>query len=91
MTAKLQLDKAGRIVLPKPVRDGLQLAPGDTLELETSGEQITLRPLRGNAALHRKRGVWVYKAGDPLLEPTVRETLEQVRRERDLEVRGKKH
>ncbi|HET7840654.1 MAG TPA: AbrB/MazE/SpoVT family DNA-binding domain-containing protein [Terriglobia bacterium] len=90
MTAKLQLDKAGRIVLPKPVRDGLQLSPGDTLELETSGEQITLRPLRGSAPLHKKRGVWVYRAGERLSEATVRETLEQVRRERDFEGQGNK-
>ncbi len=26
---RLTLDKAGRVVLPKPVRDELQLSPGD--------------------------------------------------------------
>ena len=46
MTTTLALDKAGRIVLRKAVGDELQLAPGDSLELETSGEQVTLRPLR---------------------------------------------
>jgi AbrB family looped-hinge helix DNA binding protein len=30
MTSKLTLDKAGRVVLPKPLRDRLQLVPGDT-------------------------------------------------------------
>jgi|SRR5208282_3702349 len=47
MTAKLTMDKVGRIVLPKPVRENLQLAPGDELELESLGDRVTLRPLRG--------------------------------------------
>jgi len=39
---RLTLDKAGRIVLPKPLRDELRLEPGDALEIESSGEDITL-------------------------------------------------
>jgi len=61
MTAKLTLDKAGRVVLPKPVRDRLQLAPGDTLQLETQGENITLRPVRQNVTLKKEFGIWVYQ------------------------------
>ena len=83
MNAKLRVDKAGRIVLPKPVREKLQLAPGDELELESLDDQITLRPLRGTAQLRKKRGVWVFHCGEPLLASTVNETLEQIRRERD--------
>jgi AbrB family looped-hinge helix DNA binding protein len=52
MTAKLKVDKAGRIVLPKPVREKLQLAPGDELVLESLDDRITLRlgvPLRRTA------------------------------------------
>src|SRR6266851_6162720 len=83
MNAKLTLDKAGRIVLPKPVRDKLQLAPGDELELESLDDLITLRPLRGTAQLRKKRGVWVFHCGEPLSAATVEETVAQVRRERD--------
>lgn len=83
MPAKLTLDKLGRIVLPKPVRDKLQLAAGDQLELESVDDRITLRPLRGTAQLRKKRGVWVFHCGEPLSAATVRETVEQVRRERD--------
>jgi AbrB family looped-hinge helix DNA binding protein len=64
MATKLTLDKAGRIVLPKPVRDRLQLAPGDTLHLESEGERITLRPVRQNVMLKKELGVWVYQ-GEP--------------------------
>ena len=60
MTAKLTLDKAGRVVLPKCLRDQLQLAPGDTLRLETEGQRITLLPLRPSAPLKKELGIWVY-------------------------------
>ena len=83
MTAKLTIDKAGRIVLPKPVREKLQLAPGDELELESLDDRITLRPLRGTAQLRKKRGVWVFHCGEPLSASMVEETIDQVRRERD--------
>lgn len=83
MTARLTVDKAGRIVLPKPMRDKLQLVPGDELELESLDDRITLRPLRGTAQLRKKRGVWVFHCGEPLSAATVEKTIEQVRRERD--------
>ncbi len=44
MNATLTIDKAGRVVLPKPVRDALQISPGDSLELESSEDHIVLRP-----------------------------------------------
>ena len=64
MATKLTLDRAGRVVLPKPIRDRLQLAPGDTLDLEAEGERITLRPVRQNVMLKKELGVWVYQ-GEP--------------------------
>ena len=87
MTTKLTLDKAGRVVLPKPLGDELELAAGDTLELESRGEQIVLRPLRGSAPLQKERGVWVYRTGRPLTAATTDQTLRQIREERDQENR----
>lgn len=83
MTNLLTVDRAGRVVLPKPVRDELQLSPGDSLELESSEDQIVLRPVRGNGPLRKKRGVWVFRTGQPLSLETVNETMAEVRRERD--------
>lgn len=80
---KATLDKAGRIVLPKPLRDELHLAAGDDLEIDASGEEITLRPVRGRAQLHKKHGVWVYRTGEPLSAATVSDTVREIRRERD--------
>ena len=82
MTTKLTIDKAGRIVLPKPVRDELQLGPGDALQLDSSGEKITLRPVRENPPLRKKRGVWVYGIGEPLAASVVDETVQRIRGQR---------
>lgn len=86
MNTKLTVDKAGRIVLPKPLRDELQLEAGDTLEVESSGEEITLRPARGGARLRKKQGIWVYTAGEPLKAETTEKVTRQVRREREAEI-----
>jgi AbrB family looped-hinge helix DNA binding protein len=83
MKARLTLNKDGRIVLPKPVREKLQLAPGDELQLECLDDLITLRPLRGPAQLRKKRGVWVFHCGGPLSAVTVDETIKRTSRERD--------
>lgn len=64
MTTKVSVDKAGRVVLPKPLRDKMQLAPGDELVIESEGERITLRPIRPQASLKKEHGVWVYQ-GEP--------------------------
>lgn len=82
MTKKLTIDKAGRIVLPKPLRDELHLAPGDALQMDTDGEKITLRPVRENVPMRKKRGVWVYGVGEPLTASVVEDTLQRVRYER---------
>jgi AbrB family looped-hinge helix DNA binding protein len=83
MTSRLMLDKAGRVVLPKPVRDELQLSPGDSLELESSEQQIVLRPVRGTGPLRKKRGVWVFRTGTPLSAKAVSQAITEVRRDRD--------
>jgi AbrB family looped-hinge helix DNA binding protein len=89
MVTTLTLDKAGRVVLPKPVRDELQVGPGDSLELESSEERVILRPMRGNGRIYKKQGVWVFDSGEPLDADVVNKTLHKVREERDRRNMGK--
>jgi AbrB family looped-hinge helix DNA binding protein len=88
MNARLIIDKAGRVVIPKPLRIQLQLEPGDGLELESAGEEITLRPVRGTGPLTKELGVWVFRAGLPLPASATDDMLRQIREERDLANRG---
>ena len=89
MTTKLSLDRAGRIVIPKPLRDELHLGPGDALQLEAEGERIILRPARGTMPLQKERGIWVYRTGQPLPASVADETLRRIREERDQQNLGK--
>ena len=84
MNTRRIIDKAGRVVIPKPLREALHLEPGDTLELEATGEQITLRPVRGPGPLRKEHGVWVFYTGQPLSASATDERIEQIRNERDL-------
>jgi AbrB family looped-hinge helix DNA binding protein len=88
MKSQLILDKAGRIVIPKPLREALSLEPGDALELERAGEAITLRPVRGTGPLTKEQGVWVFRTGQPLTAATTNEVLQRMREERDRANRG---
>lgn len=91
MNAKLSMDRAGRLVLPKPVRQQLQLEPGESaLELESFEDHIVLRPVRGNAPLRKKQGIWVFRGGAPLKASVVDETIRSGRKEREQEVLGRK-
>jgi AbrB family looped-hinge helix DNA binding protein len=89
MIAKVTLDKAGRVVIPKPLRDELQLGPGDSLELDNQGELIMLRPTRTTAPLQKERGVWVYRTGQKFHASTATDTLRQIRDERDRAALGR--
>jgi hypothetical protein len=68
--------------LPKTVRDELRLAPGDPLDLTLEGEQVIRRPRRPVSPLHKERGVWVFRAGEPLTAAETRNTLRNIRKQR---------
>lgn len=84
MNIRLTIDKAGRVVIPKPLRKELHLEPGDSLEMESAGELITLRPVRGTGPLSKEHGVWVFHSGQPLPATATDEMLEQLREEREI-------
>jgi AbrB family looped-hinge helix DNA binding protein len=81
MTVKITLDKAGRVSLPKALRQELQLGPGDALQLESRGEQITLRPVRASMPIRKEDGVWVYRSGQKT-SVSIRRLIEEGREER---------
>lgn len=83
------IDRAGRVVIPKEIRDELRLEPGDTLAFVTGEDSVTLRPLHTHSPLQKERGVWVFRGGKPLsldeASAIVREARE--RRNRDVSQR----
>jgi AbrB family looped-hinge helix DNA binding protein len=87
MTSKLTLDKTGRVMIPKLLRQELHLGPGDTLRLDSKGEQIILRPLRLKAFLKKEKGVWVYQGGPAVTSVTALIDREREKRLRELVAR----
>ena len=83
MDTTLTIDKAGRVVLPKPVRDQLQLSAGDSLVLDSAEDRIVLRPVRQVAGMRKKQGIWILDVDAPLTLEAVNQTTEDVRRERE--------
>ena len=59
MKTMVQLDTAGRVVVPKKIRERFRLQGGDTLTLEVKGDAIELRPKKPTAQLRRVNGVLV--------------------------------
>ncbi|MEK6656810.1 MAG: AbrB/MazE/SpoVT family DNA-binding domain-containing protein [Nitrospirota bacterium] len=55
-----KVDKFGRVVLPKDIRDNLDLKPGQVLKVEKSDDEIILKLLRKESPLHIKDGVLVF-------------------------------
>jgi AbrB family looped-hinge helix DNA binding protein len=86
MATKITIDKAGRVVLPKSLRDSLRLAAGDELLVEADGEEIHLVPVRPEALLKKKQGIWVYHGDTSHID--IVEFINQQREERSREVIG---
>ena len=89
MNTTVTIDKAGRVVIPKEIRDELRLEAGDTLTLESEGELVTLRPVHGATPLQKERGVWVFHGGKRLLLDEANQLVRDAREQRDRQNTGK--
>jgi AbrB family looped-hinge helix DNA binding protein len=80
---KTTIDRAGRIVVPKPLRDELSLVGGETVELTVRDGRLEVEPLSASMRLEsRGRGAAAIPEEDvpPLTADQVRSTLDQTRR-----------
>jgi AbrB family looped-hinge helix DNA binding protein len=59
----LKIDKAGRVILPKPMRDRLGLHAGSDLEIQEVQEGLILKPADRRSSLV-KRGSFLVHTGD---------------------------
>ena len=54
------IDNAGRLVVPKPLREQFNLTPGCELRIEAAADAITLRRAEVEPTLVRKQGILVH-------------------------------
>jgi len=83
----LTIDAAGRVVIPKPLRDKLGLHAGSTLEVEETAEGVTLKPADRKESLARVGNLLVYTGEIPVDFDIVR-AIEEEREARDRKIRG---
>lgn len=80
-TIELKIDRAGRLVIPKPIRDRLGLKPGARLEAREHDNQLILKSVSDQPALVREKGLWVHQ-GEPTGSLDLRRAIDEVREER---------
>jgi AbrB family looped-hinge helix DNA binding protein len=76
------IDKAGRIVVPKKLRDRYNLHAGSVLELEPEANGIRITIVGAEPAFVRKRGILVHH-GSATVELDVADFLSRSRGARD--------
>jgi AbrB family looped-hinge helix DNA binding protein len=79
------IDQAGRIVLPKDIRQELAIMPGDTFKISISGSNVTLTPNKETSGFVRKGRALVFSSakGEVLTQETINELLENEREMRE--------
>jgi AbrB family looped-hinge helix DNA binding protein len=78
---ELRIDKAGRIVIPKPLRERLGFKPDTELEAIEQPEGLLLKPVRQRPSMVRVDGLWVHQ-GSPEPGANWDRTMEDLREER---------
>lgn len=61
----VKIDKAGRIILPKKIRDRYRLRAGSELALEESVQGIVLKPAEQGPSMVKRDGLWVHLGKAP--------------------------
>jgi len=81
------IDKAGRVVLPKSVRDRFHLVPGTKLDLTSDADGVKLAVQAATPALIDKNGVLVHH-GESVSQLDIAEFINQSRASRSIKLAG---
>lgn len=80
---QVSIDRAGRIVVPKPVREELGLSPGSALELDVVEGRLELSVAHdAPKVIDGPNGPLVAATGTPITDDEVRRVLEAARERR---------
>ena len=63
MNATVEIDKAGRIVVPKKMRDALHLVGGTRMSIRRQDNTLVIEQETKGRGLYRKNGMLVYDPG----------------------------
>jgi AbrB family looped-hinge helix DNA binding protein len=57
---KITIDKLGRVVIPKHIRERYNMQPGTVLEIENESEGVRLKVIEKKPSLIHKQGILVH-------------------------------
>jgi len=89
---RVTMGTAGRLVIPKKVRDEAGLQAGMELDVRACDGRIEVEPVQPRIRLEREGRFLVVVSDDPMPPITndlVNETLEEIRREREQAATGR--
>lgn len=69
---KTTIDKAGRLVIPKALRDAVGLRPGE-VEVTADGASLRVEPISGDSLEEHDGRLVIPSSGSPLSDDVVRE------------------
>ena len=84
-TITTTIDAAGRLVVPKPIREQAGIGPGDTLAVTYRDGRIEIEAAPREVRIEQRQGFRIAEPVGPydtLHEETVRRTREEVRSDR---------
>ena len=70
------IDKAGRLVIPRSLRDRIGLSGGGEVELELDGASVRIAPVVGNELREEGGLLFIPAAGTTITGETVRELID---------------
>jgi AbrB family looped-hinge helix DNA binding protein len=88
MSTTVEIDKAGRIVVPKKLRDALHFTPGTRLKVERTGDRLVLEADFPEPRLEMRDGMWVMVGGPPIAVDDVNALIDEQRERRMRYVAG---
>ena len=76
------MDKAGRLVIPRTLRDRIGLAGGGEVELELDGAAVRVEPVLGSGLREEGDLLVIPAAGTPINDAAVRDLIDADRHAR---------
>lgn len=75
-TMKVTIDKVGRLVIPRPLRERIGLAGGGTVEIEIEGSGLRIRPVVGKQLREKGDLLVIPLTGVPIDDTVIRELID---------------